>query len=163
MLITKSGISKVYFTELPKDVQERFQYDPEKAAQYRPTEVEADKQRLQQQQPSVPTATTAPDVQKQAARQARVSGNANVQSHNTPQKQQKQEEELHSAQAETKAMQAEAHGDQFNAELIRIRAEYDRRIKAARDAGNLKLADELRKQFEIKVIEALAREKRQGR
>ena len=28
----KSGISKVYFTELPKDVQERFHYDPEKAA-----------------------------------------------------------------------------------------------------------------------------------
>jgi len=32
VLITKSGISKVYFTELPKEVQERFHYDPEKAA-----------------------------------------------------------------------------------------------------------------------------------
>jgi hypothetical protein len=31
-LVTKWGISKVYFTELPKDVQERFHYDPEKAA-----------------------------------------------------------------------------------------------------------------------------------
>ncbi len=30
----KSGISKVYFTELPKDVQERFHYDPENAAAY---------------------------------------------------------------------------------------------------------------------------------
>jgi hypothetical protein len=29
---TKSGISKVYFAELPKDVQDRFHYDPEKAA-----------------------------------------------------------------------------------------------------------------------------------
>lgn len=28
---TKSGISKVYFTELPKDVQERFHYDPAQA------------------------------------------------------------------------------------------------------------------------------------
>jgi hypothetical protein len=27
VLITKSGVSKVYFTELPKDVQERFHYD----------------------------------------------------------------------------------------------------------------------------------------
>jgi hypothetical protein len=27
VLITKSGISKVYFTELPKEVQERFHYD----------------------------------------------------------------------------------------------------------------------------------------
>src|SRR5438552_11289094 len=32
VLITQWGISKVYFTELPKDVQERFHYDPEKAA-----------------------------------------------------------------------------------------------------------------------------------
>jgi hypothetical protein len=29
---TKSGITKVYFVELPKDVQERFHYDPQKAA-----------------------------------------------------------------------------------------------------------------------------------
>jgi hypothetical protein len=32
VLITKSGISKVYFVELPKEVQERFHYNPEKAA-----------------------------------------------------------------------------------------------------------------------------------
>ncbi len=31
---TKSAITKVYFTELPKDVQERFHYDSEKAASY---------------------------------------------------------------------------------------------------------------------------------
>jgi chromosome segregation ATPase len=29
---SKSGISKVYFSELPKEVQERFHYNPEKAA-----------------------------------------------------------------------------------------------------------------------------------
>jgi hypothetical protein len=29
---SKSGISKVYFVELPKEVQERFHYNPEKAA-----------------------------------------------------------------------------------------------------------------------------------
>ncbi len=34
VLITKSGISKVYFTELPKEVQERFYYDAAKAAAY---------------------------------------------------------------------------------------------------------------------------------
>jgi hypothetical protein len=32
VLKTKSGISKVYFAELPKDVQQRFHYDPEKIA-----------------------------------------------------------------------------------------------------------------------------------
>ena len=30
----KSGISKIYFTELPKDVQERFGYDSQKASDY---------------------------------------------------------------------------------------------------------------------------------
>jgi hypothetical protein len=30
----KSGISKLYFTELPREVQERFRYDPQKAGAY---------------------------------------------------------------------------------------------------------------------------------
>jgi hypothetical protein len=34
VLTTNFGISKVYFTELPKEVQERFHYDPQKATDY---------------------------------------------------------------------------------------------------------------------------------
>ncbi len=34
VLTSSSGISKVYFTELPKEVQQRFNYDPEKATVY---------------------------------------------------------------------------------------------------------------------------------
>jgi len=34
VLTGKAGISKVYFTELPKDVQERFGYDLQKAGDY---------------------------------------------------------------------------------------------------------------------------------
>jgi hypothetical protein len=34
VLITESGISKVYFVELPKEVQERFHYDAQKAAEF---------------------------------------------------------------------------------------------------------------------------------
>jgi hypothetical protein len=34
VLTNNAGISKVYFTELPKEVQERFGYDPRKAADY---------------------------------------------------------------------------------------------------------------------------------
>ena len=34
VLKTKSGIIKVYFTELPKDVRERFHYDSAKATSY---------------------------------------------------------------------------------------------------------------------------------
>ena len=34
VLVSKSGISKIYFVELPKEVQQRFNYDPKKAAAY---------------------------------------------------------------------------------------------------------------------------------
>jgi|SRR5262249_7164771 len=34
VVTSKAGVSKVYFAELPKDVQERFGYDPQKAADY---------------------------------------------------------------------------------------------------------------------------------
>jgi thiol-disulfide isomerase/thioredoxin len=34
VLATNSGVSKVYFTELPRDVQQRFHYDPDAAAEY---------------------------------------------------------------------------------------------------------------------------------
>lgn len=34
VLTSKSGVSKVYFTELPKDVQQRFHYDAMQAAQF---------------------------------------------------------------------------------------------------------------------------------
>ena len=34
VLISKSGISKVYFTELPKEVHDRFHYDVAQAAAY---------------------------------------------------------------------------------------------------------------------------------
>src|SRR5207253_4895305 len=34
VLTSSSGISKVYFTELPKEVRERFHYNPMKAAVY---------------------------------------------------------------------------------------------------------------------------------
>lgn len=34
MVKTKSAMVKLYFAELPKEVQQRFNYDPEKAAAY---------------------------------------------------------------------------------------------------------------------------------
>jgi hypothetical protein len=40
VLLTKSGISKVYFAELPKEVRERFHYDAQQAAQYTSQTVE---------------------------------------------------------------------------------------------------------------------------
>jgi len=49
VLITKSGISKVYFTELPKEVQERFHYNAANAAAYS-AEQAAGQDAFQQQQ-----------------------------------------------------------------------------------------------------------------
>jgi hypothetical protein len=34
VVVTKSGVSKTYFVELPKDIQLRFHYDAQKAASY---------------------------------------------------------------------------------------------------------------------------------
>src|SRR5205809_888160 len=34
VLFTSSGISKIYFTELPKEIQARFHYDPAQATAY---------------------------------------------------------------------------------------------------------------------------------
>src|SRR5204862_5267956 len=41
VLRTKSGISKVYFVELPKEVQERFHYDAAKAKAYSAEQIAA--------------------------------------------------------------------------------------------------------------------------
>ena len=49
VLKTKSGISKIYFVELPKDVQERFHYDAANAAAYS-TEQAASQAAYQMQQ-----------------------------------------------------------------------------------------------------------------
>jgi len=46
---TKSGISKLYFTELPQDVQERFAYNPQKAADYSAQQSSALEQARKQQ------------------------------------------------------------------------------------------------------------------
>src|SRR5438105_15454921 len=50
VLITSSGISKVYFTELPKEVQETFHYDAEQAAAYSAQQNEAGEQYRKQQE-----------------------------------------------------------------------------------------------------------------
>jgi len=47
---TRSGISKLYFTELPKEVQQRFNYDPEKAAAYSAEQSAASEQIRKQQE-----------------------------------------------------------------------------------------------------------------
>jgi hypothetical protein len=50
VLTSKAGISKVYFAELPKDVQERFGYDPQKAGDYSAQQNAAFQQTQKQQE-----------------------------------------------------------------------------------------------------------------
>ena len=49
-LTSSSGISKVYFTELPKEVQERFNYKPEEAAAYSASQNKEAKERREQEE-----------------------------------------------------------------------------------------------------------------
>jgi hypothetical protein len=66
---SKSGISKVYFTELPKEVQQRFNYDPEKAAAYSAEQDAAYEQiRKQQEAATQQTAETTRKNNEQLAK-----------------------------------------------------------------------------------------------
>src|SRR5205809_473436 len=49
VLITKSGLSKVYFVELPKEIQERFHYDAQQGAQFTAQTLEENRLIRQQQ------------------------------------------------------------------------------------------------------------------
>ena len=99
VLRTKSGILKVYFTELPKEVQQRFNYDPEKAAAYSANQNAALKQARKQQEQATPTATPL-------------------------------EVEIRDREG-------------FDAEVARIRAYDEPRIRAAAQAGDTKVANQL--------------------
>jgi len=63
---TKSGITKVYFIELPKEVQERFHYDSEKAASYS-AEQSANYTGYQKQQEETRRQQQAADAKSKAA------------------------------------------------------------------------------------------------
>ena len=63
---TNSGITKIYFTELPKDVQERFHYDSGRAASYS-AEQAANYAAYQKQQDETQRQQQAADAKKNAA------------------------------------------------------------------------------------------------
>src|SRR5262245_38700705 len=71
---TKSGVTKVYFVELPKDVQERFHYDSEKGASYSAeqaanyTAYQKQQEETQRQQQAVDAKSKAALAEQQAAR-----------------------------------------------------------------------------------------------
>jgi hypothetical protein len=70
---TKSGITKVYFAELPKEVQERFHYDSQKAAAYSAEQTanyaayQKQQDETQHQQQAIDAKTNATLAEQQAA------------------------------------------------------------------------------------------------
>jgi hypothetical protein len=63
---TNSGVTKIYFTELPKDVQEHFHYDSGKAASYS-AEQAANYTAYQKQQDEIQRQQQAADAKANAA------------------------------------------------------------------------------------------------
>ena len=67
---TKSSISKVYFSELPKEVQQRFNYDPKNAAAYSAQQSAANEQFNKQEEEAAPQ--KADEAAKQSAAIAQI-------------------------------------------------------------------------------------------
>jgi len=91
---TKSGITKIFFTELPKDVQERFHYESEKAAAYS-AEQAANYTAYQKQQDETQRQQQAADAKTNAAlasQQAATNRRQDLQARHTAL--QKQEDDL---------------------------------------------------------------------
>jgi chromosome segregation ATPase len=90
---TKSGITKVYFTELPKEVQERFHYDSEKAASY--SAEQANYTAYQKQQDEAQRQQQAADAKNNAAVAAQQASTNHTQALQTRYSElQKQEDDL---------------------------------------------------------------------
>jgi hypothetical protein len=160
------GIVKIPFAELSQELQQKYGYNPEAAKQFA-ADVAQKQQALylaaRPQLPDAASAVTAPTAKTNdnATPNATATPAADLESRNARRQRQA---ELRDAQNETQAMKAESRGDHFGAKVIRIRAEYEKRIRAAKDAGNQALANELEKQAETKIFEAGAREEqKQGR
>jgi hypothetical protein len=91
---TKSGITKLYFPELPKDVQERFHYDSQKAAAYS-AEQTANYTAYQKQQEETRRQQEAADAKTNAALAEQQAASGRVQALQTRYAAlQKQEDEL---------------------------------------------------------------------
>lgn len=71
VVITDSGISKLYFSELPKAVQERFGFDPQKAAQFSATIAEQQRLIDQKRQADLQAVAAQQQAQYQAEEQSK--------------------------------------------------------------------------------------------
>jgi hypothetical protein len=116
LLRTKSGISKVYFVELPKEVQERFHYDAAKAAQFTT---------VQQSAIAESNAATAAQQQQQAAERQRALEQQQVAA--AQQRQREMQQEQIAAQQQQRQLKAQQKQDAKIAAQKQAREQHHRR------------------------------------
>ena len=149
----KAGVMvKLYFTELSKEVQERFHYDASKGDAYS-AEQTAKLEALRKQQEKAQR-----EKSEEAARQTALAPTPT----GTP-VQAAESEELSSIRAEAEIREAETRGDYFGAEVARIRAYYEPRRRAAMQAGNTQLENQLHELEKREFNQALGRKILQGK
>jgi len=149
----KAGVMvKLYFTELSKEVQERFHYDASKGDAYS-AEQTAKLEALRKQQEKAQR-----EKSEEAARQTALAPTPT----GTPVRA-AESEELSSIRAEAEIREAETRGDYFGAEVARIRAYYEPRRRAAMQAGNTQLENQLHELEKREFNQALGRKILQGK
>lgn len=129
-IVHQAGVAHVPLASLSVSTQERFGYDPEKAAQY----AAAVKQQNEQRADANAVVAAA---QSAALRRSAAAANAAAQAETDKRVQQR-------ADDEAVLVAAEMRGDNHHAELIRIRARYALRLEDAYRDGNSQLAQVLR-------------------
>jgi hypothetical protein len=71
--------------------------------------------------------------------------------------------ELNSIRAEAEVREAEVRGNRFDADVARIKAYYEPRISAAKQAGDTQLANKLIELYQKEFKQALGRKILEGR
>jgi hypothetical protein len=111
---TKSGISKIYFGELPKEVQQRFHYDPQAAAAY--SVQQAAQYEYQKHQEEVRQRQEAADAQNRAtatAKQQAANAAAQVAQDNAASKEAARHQEAAQREADLH-QEAEDHASRYH-------------------------------------------------
>jgi hypothetical protein len=108
----KSGISKLYFAELPKEVQDRFHYDPQRATAYSSAQA-ANYEVYQKQQEEARYRQEDRDAQKNAMIAEQQAANARAQASQDRELIREQDKALREANQQAKAVHTRRQKDRW--------------------------------------------------
>jgi len=155
IVITFSGgIVKIPFTELSPEIQKKYGYDPQAAVTYSAQQNEQQAALARQRQA---------DEQRRFEERQKYSSNPTPTPATTPVRAAGSSRKLDSIRAEAKVREAEVRGDRFDADVARIKAYYEPRIKAAAQAGDTKLVNDLTELEKKEFNRAVGRKVLEGR